>query len=157
MVHTGRARRLRVPVEHQVTEQLILGSGLPHTFLRNGGPTGNRTADPASVLENGAVVTDAGDGRAASATRADHGEAAAAVPTGEAHPGAAYELSGDVARSPAGHSAGRDGRGGGRRGLNGHARACHDRFPETAMTEDSSGATVVQSADRRHEERQEGP
>ncbi|MFS0696429.1 SDR family oxidoreductase [Streptomyces nitrosporeus] len=85
--------------EHKVTEQLVLDSGLPHTFLRNGWYTENYTANLAPVLEHGAVVANAGDGRIASATRADYAAAAAAVLTGEGHLGAAYELSGDVAWS----------------------------------------------------------
>lgn len=85
--------------EHKATEQLILDSGVPHTFLRNGWYTENYTANLGPVLEHGAVVANAGDGRVASATRADYADAAAAVLTSEGHLGAAYELSGDVAWS----------------------------------------------------------
>ncbi|MFI6861874.1 SDR family oxidoreductase [Streptomyces sp. NPDC050421] len=85
--------------EHKVTEQLILDSGLPYTFLRNGWYTENYTANLAPVLAHGAVVANAGEGRVASATRADYAAAAAAVLTGEGHLGKAYELSGDVAWS----------------------------------------------------------
>ncbi|MFJ8976055.1 SDR family oxidoreductase [Streptomyces sp. NPDC102282] len=85
--------------EHKVTEQLILDSGVPYTFLRNGWYTENYTANLGPVLEHGAVVANAGEGRVASATRADYADAAAAVLTGEGHVGAAYELSGDVAWS----------------------------------------------------------
>ncbi|NED80608.1 SDR family oxidoreductase [Streptomyces sp. SID11233] len=85
--------------EHKVTERLILDSGLPYTFLRNGWYTENYTANLAPVLAHGAVVANAGDGRIASATRGDYAAAAAAVLTGEGHLGKAYELSGDVAWS----------------------------------------------------------
>ncbi|MFF3834537.1 SDR family oxidoreductase [Streptomyces sp. NPDC048511] len=85
--------------EHKATEQLILDSGLPHTFLRNGWYTENYTANLGPVLEHGAVIGNAGDGRIASATRADYAAAAVAVLTGEGHLGAAYELSGDTAWS----------------------------------------------------------
>ncbi|MFF2328205.1 MULTISPECIES: SDR family oxidoreductase [unclassified Streptomyces] len=85
--------------DHRATEQLILDSGLPYTFLRNGWYTENYTANLAPVLEHGAVVANAGAGRVASATRADYAAAAAAVLTGEGHIGAVYELSGDVAWS----------------------------------------------------------
>ncbi|MFJ8865760.1 SDR family oxidoreductase [Streptomyces sp. NPDC102473] len=85
--------------EHKVTEHLILDSGVPYTFLRNGWYTENYTANLGPVLEHGAVVANAGEGRVASATRADYADAAAAVLTGEGHVGAAYELSGDVAWS----------------------------------------------------------
>ncbi|MFF1461543.1 SDR family oxidoreductase [Streptomyces sp. NPDC058330] len=85
--------------EHKATEQLVLDSGLPYTFLRNGWYTENYTANLAPVLEHGAVVGNAGDGRIASATWADYAAAAVAVLTGEGHLGAAYELSGDTAWS----------------------------------------------------------
>ncbi|MFJ8850653.1 SDR family oxidoreductase [Streptomyces sp. NPDC102437] len=101
----GPAADFRLAAEHKVTEQLILDSGLPHTFLRNGWYTENYTANLAPVLEHGAVVANAGEGRIASATRADYAAAAAAVLTGEGHIGAAYELSGDVAWSPADYAA----------------------------------------------------
>ncbi|WP_329195556.1 SDR family oxidoreductase [Streptomyces sp. NBC_01435] len=95
----------QLAAEHKVTEQLILDSGLPHTFLRNGWYTENYTANLAPVLEHGAVVANAGDGRVASAARADYAAAAAAVLTGEGHIGAVYELSGDVAWSFAEYAA----------------------------------------------------
>ncbi|WP_405715727.1 MULTISPECIES: SDR family oxidoreductase [unclassified Streptomyces] len=95
----------QLAAEHKVTEQLILDSGLPHTFLRNGWYTENYTANLAPVLEFGAVVASAGDGRVASAARADYAAAAAAVLTGEGHIGAVYELSGDVAWSFAEYAA----------------------------------------------------
>ncbi|MFF8614013.1 SDR family oxidoreductase [Streptomyces sp. NPDC015350] len=95
----------RLADEHRATERLILDSGLPHTFLRNGWYTENYTANLAPVLAHGAVVANAGEGRIASATRADYAAAAAAVLTGEGHIGAAYELSGDVAWSLAEYAA----------------------------------------------------
>ncbi|MFK4067554.1 SDR family oxidoreductase [Streptomyces sp. NPDC029674] len=91
--------------EHKVTEQLILDSGLPHTFLRNGWYHENYTEHLAPVLEHGAVVASAGDGRVASAARADYAAAAVAVLTGEGHEGKVYELSGDVAWSFAEYAA----------------------------------------------------
>lgn len=85
--------------EHKVTEQLILDSGLPYTFLRNGWYTENYTEHLAPVLEHGAVVASGGEGRIAGAARADYAAAAAAVLTGEGHLNTAYELSGDTAWS----------------------------------------------------------
>ncbi|MFI7364574.1 SDR family oxidoreductase [Streptomyces sp. NPDC050149] len=96
---------IRLADEHKVTEQLILDSGLPYTFLRNGWYTENYTANLAPVLAHGAVVANAGEGRIASATRADYAAAAVAVLTGEGHLGKAYELSGDVAWSLAEYAA----------------------------------------------------
>ncbi|MET9372917.1 NAD(P)H-binding protein [Streptomyces sp. NPDC002992] len=93
--------------EHKETERLILDSGLPYTFLRNGWYTENYTANLAPVLAHGAVVANAGEGRIASASRADFAAAAAAVLTGpaEEHLNRAYELSGDVAWSLAEYAA----------------------------------------------------
>ncbi len=86
-------------------EQLILDSGLPYTFLRNGWYTENYTANLAPVLEHRAVVANAGEGRIASADRADYAAAAAAVLTGDGHLNTAYELSGDTAWSLAEYAA----------------------------------------------------
>ncbi|MET7616619.1 SDR family oxidoreductase [Streptomyces sp. NPDC005408] len=89
----------QLAAEHQATEQAILDSGLPYTFLRNGWYTENYTEHLAPALEHSAVVASAGEGRIASAARADYAAAAAAVLTGDGHQGKAYELSGDVAWS----------------------------------------------------------
>ncbi|MBO1334938.1 SDR family oxidoreductase [Streptomyces sp. VRA16 Mangrove soil] len=91
--------------EHKATEQAILDSGLPYTFLRNGWYHENYTANLAPVLAHGAVVASAGEGRVASASRADYAAAAVAVLTGEGHENATYELSGDVAWSLAEYAA----------------------------------------------------
>ncbi|MDF9814981.1 SDR family oxidoreductase [Streptomyces sp. SPB162] len=84
---------------HRETEDLILASGLPYTFLRNGWYTENYTSQLATVLEHGAVVGSAREGRVASAARRDYAAAAAVVLAGEGHENIAYELSGDVAWS----------------------------------------------------------
>ncbi|MFD8413020.1 SDR family oxidoreductase [Streptomyces sp. NPDC059650] len=91
--------------EHKVTEQALLDSGLPYTFLRNGWYHENYTAQLAGVLAHGAVVGSAGEGRIASAARADYAAAAAAVLTGEGHLNRIYELSGDTAWSMAEYAA----------------------------------------------------
>ncbi|MFD8794005.1 NAD(P)H-binding protein [Streptomyces vinaceus] len=91
--------------EHKVTEQAILDSGLPYTFLRNGWYHENYTGQLGAVLEHGAVVGSAGEGRIASAARADYAAAAAAVLTGEGHLNQVYELSGDSAWSLAEYAA----------------------------------------------------
>ncbi|MFD6878062.1 MULTISPECIES: SDR family oxidoreductase [unclassified Streptomyces] len=91
--------------EHKVTEQAILDSALPHTFLRNGWYHENYTAQLPGVLAHGAVVGSAGEGRIASAARADYAAAAAAVLTGDGHLNRVYELSGDTAWSLAEYAA----------------------------------------------------
>jgi len=92
----GPAADFLLAAEHKATEQAILDSGLPYTFLRNGWYTENYTAQIPVQLEHG-VVGSTGDGRVGSATRQDFAEAAAAVLVGEGHENQAYELSGDEA------------------------------------------------------------
>ncbi|MQY35449.1 Quinone oxidoreductase 2 [Streptomyces sp. RB17] len=83
--------------DHRATEEVLLASGLPYTLLRNGWYHENYTENLAPVLEHGAVVQAAGDGRVSSAARADYAAAAVAVLTGEGHENATYELGGDEA------------------------------------------------------------
>jgi NAD(P)H dehydrogenase (quinone) len=83
--------------DHRATEEVLLASGLPYTLLRNGWYHENYTENLAPVLAHNAVVQAAGEGRVASASRADYAAAAVAVLTGEGHENATYELSGDEA------------------------------------------------------------
>ncbi len=83
--------------DHRATEAAILESGVPYTLLRNGWYNENYTENLAPVLEHGAVVQAAGEGRLSSASRADYAAAAVAVLTGEGHENKTYELGGDVA------------------------------------------------------------
>jgi NAD(P)H dehydrogenase (quinone) len=81
--------------DHIATEQEILDSGLPYTFLRNDWYNEIYTDQIAVQLANG-VVGSAGAGRLGSAARRDYAAAAAVVLTGEGHEKKAYELNGDV-------------------------------------------------------------
>ncbi|MFI0821394.1 SDR family oxidoreductase [Streptomyces sp. NPDC021098] len=101
----GPAADFTLADEHRATEQAITASGLPYVLLRNGWYNENFTERLAPVLEHGAVVAAAGEGRVASATRADYAAAAVAVLTGEGHENTAYELSGDTAWSFAEYAA----------------------------------------------------
>ncbi|MFE9901300.1 SDR family oxidoreductase [Streptomyces achromogenes] len=91
--------------DHRATEQVLRASGLPYTLLRNGWYHENYTEHLAPVLEHGAVVQAAGDGRVSSAARADYAAAAVAVLTGEGHENVTYELGGDEAWSFAEYAA----------------------------------------------------
>lgn len=91
--------------DHQATERVLLASGLPYSLLRNGWYHENYTENLAPVLEHGAVVAAAGDGRVSSAARADYAAAAVAVLTGEGHENTTYELGGDEAWSFAEYAA----------------------------------------------------
>ena len=100
-VHTSP---LIIAPDHAATEAVIAGSGLPHAFLRNGWYTENYAPAVRGAVESGVIVGSAGDGRVASATRADYAAAAVAVLTGggqggSGEGGTVYELSGDTAWS----------------------------------------------------------
>ncbi|MEM8934712.1 MAG: SDR family oxidoreductase [Acidobacteriota bacterium] len=83
--------------EHAETEAILRQSGLAYTILRNGWYTENYTGSIGSALEHGAFIGSAGDGRIASAARADYADAAVTVLLGEGHAGKTYELAGDTA------------------------------------------------------------
>jgi NAD(P)H dehydrogenase (quinone) len=88
---------LSLAPEHKETEGLIRASGLAYTFLRNGWYSENYTGGVAGALAGGAFIGSAGEGRIASAARADYAAAAAAVLTTPGHDGKTYELAGDNA------------------------------------------------------------
>ncbi len=81
--------------EHRQTEALIAATGKPFVFLRNGWYIENHTDQLPIILQHGTIAAAAGDGRFASATRADYAAAAVAVLTTPGHDGKAYELAGD--------------------------------------------------------------
>ena len=96
LLHADRSP-LGLAAEHQQTEALLRDSGLPVVVLRNGWYTENYLASIPSALEHGVLLGCAGEGRIASAARADYAEAAAIVLTREQQAGLVYELAGDHA------------------------------------------------------------
>ncbi|MGZ0147503.1 SDR family oxidoreductase [Kribbella sp. WER1] len=91
----GEEAEFELAADHLATEQAILDSGLPYTFLRNGWYNEVYTDQIAGQLAHG-ILGSAGDGRIASAARRDYAAAAAVVLTGDGHEKKAYELNGDV-------------------------------------------------------------
>jgi len=83
--------------EHLETENVLKASGIAYTILRNGWYTENYAGSIAGSLAGGAFAGSTGDGKVASAARADFAAAAVAVLTGEGHQGNVYELAGDEA------------------------------------------------------------
>lgn len=81
--------------EHVKTEKMLADSGIPHALLRNGWYTENYLASAPAALEHGVFIGAAGEGKIASATRADYAAAAARVMTEDGHAGKVYELAGD--------------------------------------------------------------
>ena len=83
--------------EHLGTEKVLATSGIPYVLLRNGWYTENYTGSLAETVASGVLIGSSGEGKVASATRADFAEAAVVVLTTEGHEGKVYELSGDEA------------------------------------------------------------
>ncbi|CCH27927.1 NAD(P)H-binding protein [Actinosynnema sp. NPDC047251] len=75
---------------HKATEELIRATGLAYTFLRNGMYHENYTRN----LGHGPIVTAAGDGRIASASRDDLALAAAIALTTAGHENTVHEFTG---------------------------------------------------------------
>jgi NAD(P)H dehydrogenase (quinone) len=96
LLHADRSP-MGLATEHRETEALLRASGLPHVLLRNGWYTENYTAGVPAALQYGAVLGSAGDGKIASAARADYAAAAAAVLSLDDQAGRVYELAGDQA------------------------------------------------------------
>ncbi len=88
---------LGLAAEHKETENYIRASGLPFALLRHGWYTENYTMGAKGALQHGAVYGCAGNGKIASATRADYAEADVAVLTAANQAGKIYELAGDSA------------------------------------------------------------
>ena len=86
---------LGLHVEHVATEQALADAGIPYALLRNGWYTENYLASAPPALEHGVFIGAAGEGKIASATRADYAAAAARVISEEGHAGKVYELAGD--------------------------------------------------------------
>ncbi len=97
----GDASPMILAQDHIATEAALQASGLPVTVLRNGWYTENYTGALAAAIQHGAVIGAAGEGKVASAARADYAEAIAVTALGADHAGKTYELAGDSAHSGA--------------------------------------------------------
>ncbi|HWW07304.1 SDR family oxidoreductase [Collimonas sp.] len=83
--------------EHNQTEVMLKASAIPFVLLRNGWYTENYATSIPTALAHGALMGSAGDGRIASASRADYAAAAALTMTLPDQAGRVYELAGDTA------------------------------------------------------------
>jgi NAD(P)H dehydrogenase (quinone) len=88
---------LVLAAEHKATEDYLKASGVSYVLLRNGWYLENHTAALPAALQNGAIIGSAGEGRFASASRADYAGAAVAALTQPGHENKTYELAGDSA------------------------------------------------------------
>lgn len=91
------AEDFALAADHKATEEAIAASGVPAVILRNDWYTENYAADLARAASTGVIASSAGDGRVASAPRADYADAAAVVLLDGGHLGEVYELAGDTA------------------------------------------------------------
>ena len=96
LLHADKST-LSLAEEHLATEAALKASGISHTVLRNGWYTENYTGSVKGAVAAGAFIGSAGNGKIASAARADYAEAAVTVLTGEGQVGKVYELAGDEA------------------------------------------------------------
>lgn len=92
----GDASPMILAQDHIETEAALQASGIPATILRNGWYTENYTGSLKASVEHGALIGASGDGRIASAARADYAEAIAVTALDDATAGKIYELAGDV-------------------------------------------------------------
>ena len=76
--------------EHIATEKMLADSGIAYALLRNGWYTENYLASAPPSIEHGVFIGAAGNGKIASATRADYAAE-------EGHAGKVYALAGDEA------------------------------------------------------------
>ncbi|NIZ89659.1 SDR family oxidoreductase [Kineococcus rubinsiae] len=88
-----------IAASHAVTEDAVKASGLPFTITRNGWYTENYAMPLTGAKDSGVLLASVGDGRVASATRADMAAGVGAVITAgsDEHLGKTYEFSGDQA------------------------------------------------------------
>jgi len=94
MLRTDTSRMI-LANEHKATEEYLQNSGLEFVLLRNGWYLENHTETLSSAIEHGVIIGSAGQGRFASASRADLAAAASTVLTQPGHVNKIYELAGD--------------------------------------------------------------
>lgn len=83
--------------DHKATEEAIAASGVPAVIARHNWYTENYVGDVQQAAESGTILASVGDGKVASATRADLAAGLAALLTEDGHLGAVYDFSGEHA------------------------------------------------------------
>ncbi|WP_144548513.1 SDR family oxidoreductase [Bacillus sp. X1(2014)] len=81
---------------HKATEEAIVKTGIPYSFLRNNWYLENESSSIQGILAGAPWVTSAGDGKVGWALQQDYAEAAAVVLSGNGHENTIYELSGKL-------------------------------------------------------------
>ncbi len=84
-----------VAADHHATEQALVASGVPYTFLRNALYSEFRIPEAQGAVAQGVFAYNTGDGASAYVSRADCARAAAAVLAGgDEHANAIYDITG---------------------------------------------------------------
>lgn len=81
---------------HKATEEAILKTGIPYSFLRNNWYLENEISSIQGVLAGAPWVTSAGNGKVGWALQQEYAEVAATVLSGNGHENTIYELSGKL-------------------------------------------------------------
>jgi NAD(P)H dehydrogenase (quinone) len=81
---------------HKFTEEAIIQTGIPYSFLRNNWYLENEIGGIQGAIAGHPWVTSAGSGKAGWALQQEYAEAAAAVLAGTGHENTVYELSGKL-------------------------------------------------------------
>jgi NAD(P)H dehydrogenase (quinone) len=97
----GEKSPMILAADHIETEAALKASGLAVTLLRNGWYTENYTGTLPASVTYGSLIGASGEGKIASAARADYAEAIAVAALDDAHADKTYELAGDTAHSMA--------------------------------------------------------
>lgn len=88
--------KLFLALVHRLTEEAIIKTGIPYSFLRNNWYLENEIGQIQGVMAGAPWVTSAGSGKSGWALRQDYAEAIAAVLAGNGHENTIYELSGKL-------------------------------------------------------------
>lgn len=83
--------------DHRATEAYLAESGVPAVVARNNWYTELYAAEVRTAAETGVIAASVGDGRVASAPRADYAEGLAVLLLDDGHLGRTYEFTGDTA------------------------------------------------------------
>ncbi len=95
LVNASESSLFLAPV-HRRTEEAILKTGIPYSFLRNNWYLENEIGSIQGVLAGSPWITSAGTGKVGWAVQQDYADAAAAVLSGIGHENTIYELSGKL-------------------------------------------------------------
>ena len=95
LVNARESNNLFAPT-HKATEEAILKTGIPYSFLRNNWYLENEIPAIQGVQAGAPWVTSAGNGKVGWALQQDYAEAAAVVLAGNGHENTIYELSGKL-------------------------------------------------------------